>query len=227
MTNYSLNSSGKQTTFNQELTQLHRNWIRLASRFSQDKEYLESVWNQLFKQYSSKNRYYHGLKHIWSMLKQSEDCKDELSDKEEVDFAIWFHDIIYTAIQKNNEEKSAEFAVRTLKQTSLHKKRIEKVSRLIVSTKKHQILETSNSDNAYLLDFDLSILGQPWEVYESYIKSIRKEYKMYPNFLYKPGRRKVLKSFLERKTLFFTEKYLDLYESQARRNLEKEIQLLS
>jgi len=205
----------------------HTSWIQLSSQFSQDTSYLEWVWTQLFKHYSEKHRHYHGLNHIWSMLKQSNECKDQLADKEVVDFAIWFHDSIYKATQKNNEEKSADLAKQTLQKTSLDIKRIEKVHRLIVSTKKHEILDSSDVDNAYVLDFDLSILGQPWEVYEIYTQNIRKEYKVYPDFLYKPGRKKVLKHFLERKTLYFTEKYLDLYESQARKNLEKEIALLN
>lgn len=207
--------------------EVHKHWIQLGSRFSQDELYLESVWKQLLKNYSGKNRYYHGLPHIWNMLQQSNDCKDELSDKEVVDFTIWFHDSIYKATRKNNEEKSAEFARKTLKKFSLNTLRIDKVYDLIVSTKKHEIIISNDSDNAYLLDFDLSILGQPWEVYQTYIQNIRREYKVYPDILYKPGRKKVLKSFLERKNLYFTEKYLDLYESQARQNLEKEIQLLS
>lgn len=201
-------------------------WKQLGRGFSKDEIYLESIWEQLFKHYSRKNRHYHGLSHIWNMLTQSDECKAELVDKEMVDFAIWFHDIIYKATQKNNEEKSADLARKVLKRLSLNASRIETVYNLIVSTKKHQVIESSNLDNAYLLDFDLSILGQSWEVYETYIKNIRKEYKIYPDFLYKPGRKKVLKHFLERKTLYFTEKYLDLYESQARKNLEKEIQLL-
>jgi predicted metal-dependent HD superfamily phosphohydrolase len=204
----------------------HKNWIQLAGRFFKDEMYLESVWQQLFKHYSGKKRHYHGLPHIWNMLQQSEECKDELADKEVVDLAIWFHDIIYKATQKNNEEKSAEFAVKVLRKGSLDSTRIQKVDQLIRSTKKHEILDAPSTDNAYILDFDLSILGQSWVVYETYIKNIRQEYKVYPNFLYNPGRKKVLQHFLERKTLFFTEKYLDLYESQARKNLEKEIQLL-
>ena len=205
----------------------HIKWIQLGNRFSKNEQYLEKVWQELIKQYSKKNRHYHGLPHIWNMLLQSEESKGDLFDKDVVDFAIWFHDIIYKATRKDNEEKSAEFAKRILRQFSFEETRVEKVYNLIVSTQKHQIIDPSNRDNAYLLDFDLSILGQPWNVYEIYIQNIRKEYKIYPNLLYKPGRKKVLETFLERKTLYFTEKYQEWYEQKARENLKKEIQLLS
>jgi predicted metal-dependent HD superfamily phosphohydrolase len=78
-----------------------------------------------------------------------------------------------------------------------------------------------------MLDFDLSILGQDWEIYEAYIQNIRKEYKLYPDFLYNPSRRKILENFLKRKSLFFTEKYQDILEDKARVNLIREIKLLS
>ena len=161
------------------------------------------------------------------MLKQSKEYRSELEDPDVVDFSIWFHDIIYKSTKKDNEKKSAEFAKKTLKSLSIENQRIDKVYDLIVSTQKHQIIDSSDSDNAYLLDFDLSILGKAWEVYENYIQQIRREYKIYPDFLYKPARKKVLLSFLERETLYFTEKYQNLYEQQARQNLKQEIDLLT
>ena len=77
-----------------------------------------------------------------------------------------------------------------------------------------------------MLDFDLAILGQDWGIYESYTQNIRKEYKLYPDFLNNPSRKKVLENFLNRKMLFFTEKHQDLFEEKARGNL-REIKLLS
>jgi len=207
--------------------EVYKRWMQLGRKYSQDTSLLESIWRRLVKNYSQKSRYYHNLNHIWAMLQQSEDCKDELEDKDVIDFSIWFHDVIYKSTQKNNEKKSAEFAQKILQKFSLEDKRVEKVYNLIVSTQKHQIIDATNLDNAYLLDFDLSILGQSWSVYESYIKDIRKEYRIYPNFLYNPGRKKVLETFLQRKTLYFTEKYQNLYEQQARENLEREITQLS
>ena len=161
------------------------------------------------------------------MLNQSEEYQGELEDPEVVDFSIWFHDVIYKSTRKDNEKKSAEFSKNVLKSLSLEDQRIEKVYNLIISTQKHQIINTNDADNAYLLDFDLSILGKPWEVYENYIQQIRREYKIYPDFLYKPARKKVLLGFLERETLYFTEKYQNLYEQQARKNLKRETDLLT
>ena len=205
----------------------YKKCIELGSKYSQDKIVLASLWKQLEKQYTQKNRYYHNLEHIGAMLKQSDECKNDLNHKDTIDFGIWFHDVIYKSTKKNNEEKSAEFAKETLKNFSIEEHKIEKVYNLILSTKKHQIIDSNDTDNAYMLDFDLSILGKSWKVYEQYIQQIRKEYKIYPDFLYKLGRKKVLKTFLDRKMVYFTEKYQTLYEEQARENLKKELKILN
>jgi hypothetical protein len=103
---------------------------------------------------------------------------------------------------------------------------IENCANLIISTKKHEILNTQNQDNAYLLDFDLAILGTTWETYESYTQKIRAEYSMFPDLMYKKVRKKVLQHFLERPRIYYTEKYHDLWEANARKNIQKELTLL-
>ena len=161
------------------------------------------------------------------MLRLCTQCKDELKDLDTVRFSIWFHDLVYKSTNKDNEYKSAVLAKKMLESFSCTSEEIQKVYDFIMSTKNHQILDSSNSDNAYLLDFDLSILGKPWKEYQNYTQQIRKEYKIYPNFLYNRGRKKVLRSFLNRDSLYFTEKYRTLYEAQARENVKREIHLLS
>lgn len=205
---------------------LYEDWLKLAKNYFEDENTAQSLWNSIYKNYSTKNRYYHSLKHISSMLDLAKENKSEILNYDEVIFAIWFHDIIYKSSSKKNEEKSAEFAKSALKIIN-QKLDLEIVCQLIISTKKHQILLKENKDNAFLLDFDLSILGSEWNIYQKYIENIRKEYKIYPDFLYNPARKKVLESFLIRGKLFFTGKYQDLFEEKARENLQKEIKLLS
>ncbi|MBO6879510.1 MAG: hypothetical protein JJ870_02965 [Winogradskyella sp.] len=160
------------------------------------------------------------------MLSQAEDFKSHIEDYDVLVFAIWYHDIIYKSTKKDNELKSALFAKKALKSLNFNEKRIENIENLIISTKKHQIDLDENDDNAYLLDFDLSILGSDWKTYQNYTQQIRREYKIYPEFMYKPGRKKVLQHFLERETLYFTEVYQDKFETQARENIIKELKLL-
>ena len=208
------------------ITELKSQWTELASKYSDNQTTINSLWEGILKQYSGKNRHYHNLAHIQNMLLQAEIFKNKIEDFDTLLFSIWYHDIIYKSTKKDNEEKSALFAQKRLKPLNFEDKKLEKVQKLIISTKKHQIILNKNEDNAYLLDFDLSILGTGWETYKKYTKQIRKEYKIYPDFMHKPGRKKVLLHFLERETLYFTEAFRNKLEKQARENLNKEIELL-
>ena len=200
-------------------------WQNLASKYC-NTTLAEELWTEIETNYTNKTRHYHNLTHIYNMLLQAETYKTEIKDLDALQFAIWYHDIVYKSSKKDNEEKSALLAEKRLKSINFDLKRIENIKKLIISTKKHELDLNKNQDNAYLLDLDLSILGSDWDTYQKYISNIRKEYKIYPDFIYKPGRKKVLKHFLDRKTLYFTDSFRDQYEIQARENLKKEIELL-
>lgn len=206
---------------------LYKSWIELSEKYFKDTSDIGLLWDKIKNNYSSKNRYYHNLFHIASMLELASENKSEIQNYDELLFAIWFHDIIYTSTSKKNEEKSAEFANSVLQNISTVHMNAHNIYQLIISTKKHQVLLEENTDNAFLLDFDLSILGATWDDYKIYVQNIRKEYKIYPDFLYNPARKKVLLSFLDREKLFFTNKYQGLLEKKARLNLTKELELLS
>jgi len=204
---------------------LKSEWHNLTKNYC-DSTLEESLWTDIESRYTTKNRHYHNLSHIFNMLKQLDEAQTEIKDLDSLKFAIWYHDIIYKSTKKDNEEKSALFALEKLKKINFEPERTQLTETLIVSTKKHNTLLTQNNDNAVLLDLDLSILGTDWNTYKKYISNIRQEYKVYPDFMYNPGRKKVLNHFLERENLYFTEHYKQQYEQQARENLSHEIKLL-
>ena len=206
---------------------LRRNWVKLGKRYTTDVKSLESIWDQIEVNYTEKKRYYHGLSHLNYMIDLTEENSDLLQDKDAVLFGVWFHDIVYKATKSDNEEESAVIAIKTLQSIGVDNEKIKKIKDLILSTDGHKIIVDTDEDNAYFLDFDLAILGQDWSVYEAYIQNIRKEYSIYPDLLYKLGRKKILSHFLDRETLYFTEKYQNSLEAKARENLTKELQLLS
>ncbi len=201
-------------------------WFALASKYSFSEILATELWNELIKNYSHKSRHYHNLSHIDNMINQAEIIQDSIANYDAFLLAIWYHDIIYKSSKNDNEEKSANFCKNKLKSLKVDEKTIENVQELILSTKKHQIILSNNNDNAYFLDIDLSILGSDWNTYLEYIQNIRKEYAIFPNFIYNKGRKKILNNFLERDTLYFTKDYKNEYEKQARENLKKEIELL-
>lgn len=204
---------------------LKHRWTLFCS--AEDSQLTSQLWAEIESQYSEKSRHYHTLEHLYNMFCAYDEIEKLINNKEAFQFTIWYHDIIYKASKNNNEEQSALLAVDRLKKLNLEKSQIELIKTLILSTKKHSVLSNENaSDNSYLLDIDLSILGTDWSVYQSYCSNIRKEYKIYPTFIYNKGRKQVLKRFLDRDTLYFTEYFKEKFEIQARKNIKREFELL-
>jgi predicted metal-dependent HD superfamily phosphohydrolase len=85
---------------------------------------------------------------------------------------------------------------------------------------------SENTDTNLFTDADLSILGQPWETYLAYAQNVRKEYGQYPKIIYRSGRKKVLRHFLEMERIFKTEYFFEKYEICARKNIEQELENL-
>ncbi|CAM1370422.1 conserved hypothetical protein [Tenacibaculum litoreum] len=111
-----------------------------------------------------------------------------------------------------------------MKQLSVPKEIIENCFSQVLATKSHETSE--NSDTNYFIDADLSILGQSGEVYTKYYKNVRKEYAVYPNIVYNSGRKKALQHFLTMENIFKTEYFYQKFEETARKNIQKEIELL-
>lgn len=184
---------------------------------------IQQNWKDLEKAYSTKSRHYHNLTHIWAMIESFETYRDKLQNPDEILFSIFYHDFVYSASKKDNELKSAEYALAVLSENNNLNRQL--VFDAICATQQHQ--HNKIEDINWLIDFDLKILAKDWEDYKIYFEQIRKEYRIYPDFLYKPGRAKALKHFLENEFIFQTEEFRNLYEEKTRINIEKEIKLLS
>lgn len=184
---------------------------------------IEQNWLDLEKAYSNKSRHYHNLTHINDMVECFEIYVDQLQFPNEVLFSIFYHDYVYKSSKKDNELKSAEFALAILSENTMLNKQL--IFDAICATQQHQHNEIE--DINWLIDFDLKILARGWKDYKIYFKQIRKEYRIYPDFLYKPGRAKALKHFLENEFIFQTAEFRNLYDEKARENIEKEILLLT
>ncbi|MCI9844672.1 hypothetical protein [Flavobacterium pectinovorum] len=184
---------------------------------------IQQNWLDLEKAYSKKSRHYHNLSHLKEMIESFEMYRDKLENPSEILFSIFYHDFVYSASKKNNELKSAEYALAILPENAKLDKQL--VFDAICATQLHA--HNTTADINWLIDFDLKILSKEWEDYKIYFEQIRKEYHIYPDFLYKPGRAKALKHFLENEFIFQTAEFRGLYEEKARKNIEKEILLLT
>lgn len=203
---------------------LKNQFDQLCSLFTKDQQLINSLWKEIEIQYSEKRRHYHNLLHLENMFNELEMVKSNISDFTAISFSVFYHDVIYDAPSKTNEEKSAAKAEKRLAELHLDKNKISIISEQILATKSHQ--RCDQEDTNYLLDADLSVLGKDFTTYLEYTQNIRKEYSIYPDFLYKPGRKKVLRHFLELESIFKTDYFKQKYEAQARKNIAEELHLL-
>lgn len=199
-------------------------FISLASRYSEDLEYISSLWNKIVKNHCKKNRYYHNLIHLDNLFQHLESVKPSIKDWDIVLFALFYHDYIYNVLKQDNEAQSALKVVSVLNSLEIDIKRIQICKHIIIATKGHQISEQSDAN--YFTDADLSILGSDWETYQRYFKNVRKEYKYYPDFMYNKGRIKVLQHFIDMPRIFKTDYFYKKFEKRAKNNLQQEINLL-
>ena len=205
-------------------TMLKVTFIELLKNYTDNDCLINDLWTEIEKNYSSKKRHYHTLYHLDSLLAQLTDLKGEIQNWNSILFTLYYHDIVYNSLKSDNEEKSAELAEKRMKQISVSKDTIELSKKQILATKSH--LKSTESDTNYFTDADLSILGQNWDTYYLYCKNVRKEYAIYPDFVYNPGRKKVLNLFLSMGRIFKTDFFYNKFETQAIKNIQREIELL-
>ncbi|SHK75674.1 Predicted metal-dependent phosphohydrolase, HD superfamily [Chitinophaga jiangningensis] len=199
-------------------------WTDLCSKYTTNEALIKTSFEQLTAAYNEEGRHYHTLTHIRNMISSAYLHETLIRDKDAMLFAIFFHDVVYDATAKDNEEKSAAAAVDFLHKINFWGDEIDEVAALIMATKTHTAGD--NPDTCILLDLDLEILGTNEGTYHRYTQQIRQEYAAYPDLLYNPGRKKVLRHFLEKPFIYCTETFREQLEASARKNIENEIATL-
>ena len=193
---------------------------------------LKALWQDIAVRYNESQRVYHSLQHIQQLFGQFEQIKQHLNEPHIIALALFYHDVIYTPTRSDNELKSAEYAVEALS-SYLTAEQCQYIYALIMMTASHQIDDidknsdkAKESDAAYLLDMDLSILGASWSEYQQYAQAVRQEYAHVLDADYRVGRISVLKGLLAHPTLYLTDHYHSRLEEQARENIKREIKIL-
>src|SRR5262245_32492135 len=129
---------------------LHAQWASLASQSTPNIALIESLFNSIVEHYSARERAYHNLSHIQSLLSLSESLLDKIQDRDALYFAVWFHDVIYDTKSSDNEEKSAELAVEALASLGVLEQTIAAARDMILATKHHRGADLSWDMKAFL-----------------------------------------------------------------------------
>ncbi|WP_028008709.1 HD domain-containing protein [Solimonas flava] len=202
---------------------LHEHWLeswRQLGASATD----ESLYLQLVACYSEPHRHYHTVQHLTECLALLEAVEDQADRPAEVAIALWFHDAVYQPKRHDNEQKSADWASRSILAAGIDHSVADRIHGLILATR-HNAAATGR-DAQVLVDIDLAILGASPERFAEYEAQVRKEYAWAIGPLYRRGRRKVLEEFMARPTIYSTESFRSTREAQARINISRSLAAL-
>lgn len=179
--------------------------------------------------YSESGRHYHGLTHVYSLLRAlaaSETAKKLTPHVRAIEYSIWFHDAVYDVRQADaeNVRQSAELAVDAIMRDGVSHVDPDEVYEMIMRTANHFGPFTKELTEAekLFLDLDLSILGADENTYfYDYALKIREEYRWVPQDTFARKRCEILGNILNQRSIFYTDEFQKL-EDQARKNITSE-----
>ena len=179
-------------------------------------------FDPIARAYSARGRHYHNLDHIAHCLAELDGAVAGgiAQDPVALELAVWFHDLVYDPARSDNEAESARAATRLMRGFAVP---LDAVTRLIACTKHDRPPGEADADARLIVDVDLSILGQPAEVFDAYDRAIRLEYAHVPDEPFASGRAEVLSLFLDRPAIYATQHFRDRYERAARENLRRAV----
>lgn len=199
-------------------------FTKLAAGYTANERLIQQLWNEVETAYSQPKRYYHTMQHLAHLLNELDPVKEKIQDWNTVLFSVFYHDFVYNPLRRDNEERSVAIMENRLQSIDVPPEIIAACRGQILCTKTHA--HCLDADSNFFTDADLSILGQEENSYKEYTAAIRKEYALYADNLYYPGRKAVLKQFLQMERIFKTGVFFDRYEKQARQNLQWELETI-
>mmetsp|Transcript_98778 Transcript_98778/g.174292 ORF Transcript_98778/g.174292 Transcript_98778/m.174292 type:complete len:486 (+) Transcript_98778:59-1516(+) len=211
-------------------------WDLVCKELAVAEDAQASWWESLVKRHSEPQRAYHTLSHLSELFGYVEEHKDKIADMTAMVLAIFFHDAIYNAragSPKNEMDSANVFdkfgqeAIPDGDPPGLAKgELIAKVRKWIVQTATHKVSESDDSDCKAFMDFDMAVLGRPWEKYLEYSKQIRQEYIHVPEAVFCKARSAFLSATAAGPAIFVSGLLKEEREKVARENMAREAALL-
>ncbi|GAB2733773.1 HD domain-containing protein [Kitasatospora kifunensis] len=199
-------------------------WIALLERCAATVD-PEPYGRALLARWAEPHRRYHTTDHLLAVLDQVDALAEYADDPDAVRLAAWFHDAVYRPDRSENEERSAQLAIRALREAGLPATLIDQVVRLVRLTVSH-FPHPGDRDGEVLCDADLAVLGRSPEAYAAYTAAVREEYAFIPEEVFRRERAVILHQLIALPVLYRTPAGHARFEQQARANLIAEINTL-
>lgn len=203
-------------------------WANVTECLGVPDDRRDRIWRLIERKYSEPHRFYHTMEHLDNMAEEF--ILLGHTNIESV-IAMMFHDAVYNPRLDDNELKSASMSDYIRKMLGLGWISGAIIGNLITATKLHEVHSHHSlkmqGDIATFLDIDLSILGQNKKLYERYMGNVRKEYDFVDQETFNNARAKFILSFLARPSIYFTNHFINKYEEEARKNLQRELNTIN
>jgi len=187
-------------------------WHRLGAT-----GHARNVLAEVERHYSEPWRHYHTLTHLDACLDVFELVRGICTRPDEAELALWLHDVIWTPMGQDNEERSASWAEECCARAGLSAELGARVATLILATR-HGTAPLAG-DAAVVADVDLAILGASAPVFDWYEEAVRREYAEVPDEQFRAGRSHLLLGFLARTAIYRTPALHEALEERAHANI--------
>jgi predicted metal-dependent HD superfamily phosphohydrolase len=187
-----------------------RYWRRLAARLA----LADGIFDRLVTAYGEPHRRYHILAHIVEMLDCLKRSRRLAVNRDALELAIWFHDVVYdsAAAHGANETASADLL------SELCPVDAAKPARAMVLHSSHHG-PTDDLDTRLFCDLDLYRLAGSLETFLRHGDDVRHEYASVDDDAWASGRAVFLGGILRRPVIYQTDYWRDRLEQEARSNI--------
>ncbi len=185
--------------------------------------FCETLWSDLTHKYAQSHRRYHTLDHIIFCLDNLDTCRHLLAEADDVELAVWYHDVIHYPIRKDNEERSSQH-FRALCDGYLSGSTLDNVGRLVLVTDHRS--RPHSPDEKFICDIDIASLGIDWEgFYKDSVDLYHEEPQTEPT-TYVANKLRFFDRLFTHDHIFHTDYFRERYEVQARANIERFVNLM-
>ncbi|RDU99267.1 HD domain-containing protein [Trinickia dinghuensis] len=183
-------------------------WLRCGGLHAGD------VYAELARCYAEPTRHYHTLRHIRRCLRTLDRVRSSVPHPDEVELALWCHDVIYVPGAPDNEQRSAEWFRRWANERIAAS---ERICDSILATKHAQA--PLGADERFAADIDLAMLGSRRSCFREDGERLRAERPDLDDRTYDLHERAMLEKLLARPRIYHTEVFHTRCEARARSNL--------
>ena len=199
-----------------------KKWFDLCERLGVSKELAATTFEKLDNSYAFPARVYHSLDgHIAPGLIILEEIRmlGIAKNFNALQFAWFCHDVICDPKLKDNEVRSAEFAINLISEMNLSEDFSKVVRDLIIVTNRPVIPE--NRDECLIIDIDHANFGWDNSLFKEQTRAIREEFHFVSDADFNQNTTKLFSKMLKKNSVFLTDYFKERYERKARSNLER------